>query len=197
MRQNFLDMTQHFASPLLLRKVLSLSFLLSAGVAFQACDKDDPEPVHEPEVITTVEVTLVPTGGGIPITLKFFDADGEQGSIAPLTTVSGNLEASTTYSAVIELSNETVNPVADVTAEVAEEGEDHLFCFDTSENITVEYADEDASGLPLGILTIWTTGTAGEAAVTLSLRHQPGTKTGECPGSGESDAEVTFDLTIN
>ena len=178
---------------------LSISILLAVITMFQACDKEDPKPVHEAELITTVQVTLVPEGNGIPVTLKFVDADGEQGSIAPITTVSGSLKPSTSYSAVIELKNETVNPVADITEEVAEEAEDHLFCFDASGDISVAYVeeDEDANGLPLGLLTTWTTGSAGNATVTLSLRHQPGTKTGECPGSGETDVEVTFDLVIN
>lgn len=190
-------MKKYFRNAAFLFNALAAACLLGLVMMFQSCDNDDPEPVNEEELITTVEVTLLPEGGGIPVTLKFFDADGEQGNVAPLITVSSSLTASTTYAAVIELTNETVNPVADITQEVAEEAEDHLFCFNTSQNLTVEYEDQDANGLPLGLLTSWTTGSAGAASVTLSLRHQPETKTGECPGGGETDVEITFDLMVN
>lgn len=169
-------------------------FLMSALLL--SCDKDEPEPVNEEEVITTVEVTLTPEGGGIPVTLKFYDADGELGSIAPLVTVSGSLKSATTYEAQIKLLNETENPAGDISLEVKEEANDHLVCFDVTGNIAVQYLDADANNLPLGLLTSWTTGAPGNAAVTIVLRHQAGTKTGACPGAGETDVEVSFDLLI-
>lgn len=174
-----------------------LFVFLFAVLTFAGCDNEDPKPVNEEEVITTLEVTLVPDVGGIPVTLKFYDADGEQGNIAPLVTVSGPLKAGSTYSGVIELWNETANPPVNITEEVAEEAGDHLFCFDVSGDITIGYADEDGKGLPIGVITSWTVGQAGPAQVTVSLRHQVGTKTGDCPGSGETDVEVAFDVEVN
>ena len=173
-------------------------FLVSfALVTFSGCDKDDPKPVNDQEVITTLQITLVPDGGGSPVTLKFFDADGEQGSTAPVITVSGPLSASTLYPGIIELKNETTNPVGNIAEEVAEEGHDHLFCFEAaSDLVTVAYEDEDSNGLPLGLITSWQVGAAGTTTVTVSLRHQAGTKTGECPGSGETDVQVTFNVQI-
>lgn len=177
-------------------RVLSVA-LLSAVIFFSGCDKDDPAPVNEEEVITTLEVTLVPEGGGASVTLKFFDADGEQGSTAPVLTISDALQASTVYSSIIELKNETVNPAGNISEEIAEEADDHLFCFDSSaDNISFQYEDQDSNGLPLGLLTTWTTGTPGGTTVTIRLRHQPATKTGQCPGSGETDVEVSFDLVV-
>jgi len=176
---------------------LALIVLLPSLLTFSACDNDDPKPVNEEEVITTVEVTLVPEDSGIPVTLKFFDADGEQGSIAPLITVSGALKAGTVYSGVIALWNETENPPINITDEVAEEAEEHLFCFAVSGDLTVSHDDQDANGYPIGLLTTWEAGAAGTAQVTLSLRHQPGTKTGECPGGGETDIQIVFDLDVN
>ncbi len=179
-----------------------LSFLRSASIAitaillFNRCDKTDPEPVNEEEVITTFQITLASTGAH-PVTLKFFDVDGEQGSIEPVITVSGSLKASTLYTAIIELKNETTNPAINVSEEVAEEADDHLFCFDSSApNVVIDYEDEDSNGLPLGLVSSWQTAAAGETSVTVALRHQAGTKTGECPGAGETDVEVTFDLLV-
>lgn len=169
-------------------------FLLS--VLLLSCEKDEPEPVNEEEVITTVEVILTPEGGGIPVTLKFYDADGELGSIAPLVTVSGSLKSSTTYTAEIKLLNETENPPGDISLEVKEEAKDHLVCFNVAGNIVIQYLDTDANNLPLGLVSSWTTGAPGDASVTIALRHQAGTKTGECPGVGETDVEVSFNLLI-
>lgn len=181
----------------LFRHTCVLAVVLLSIVFLESCDKKDPTPVHEPEVITTVEVTLVADGSVTPVTLKFFDEDGEQGSIAPVLTVSSPLKAGTTYSAVIELWNETVDPPGNVSAEVAGEADDHLFCFDVSGDITINYKDQDGKGRPIGMLTTWDVGAAGSAQVILSLRHQPDIKTGECPGGGETDVQITFDLDIN
>lgn len=159
------------------------------------CDNKDPKPVNEEEVITTFTVTLVPDDGSASVTLKFYDADGEFGSIAPVVTVSGPLKAGTQYAAVIELLNETLEPVQSVSEEIVEEADAHLFCYTTT-NVEVAYADEDANGLAIGLLTTWTAGAAGDARVEIALRHQPETKTGECPGPGETDAQVEFQLQI-
>jgi hypothetical protein len=173
---------------------------ISALILFVAClcscHPDDPKPVNEEEVITTIRITLTPAVGTRPVNLVFFDADGEQGNIQPEITVSGALQASMMYSAVITLKNETVNPPIDVSAEISEEGDDHLFCFTSGSNISIDYSDDDTNGLPIGLKSAWETGQAGAAAVTVALRHQPETKTGDCPGSGETDVEVTFNVTV-
>lgn len=174
-----------------------LLILVGAILTFSSCDKEDPKPVNEEEVITTFEITLLPDAGGTPVTLEFVDADGEQGSMAPVISVSGPLEAGSSYSGIIALWNETANPPANITEEVAEEADDHLFCFDVSGDIAISYADEDENGLPIGVITSWSVGEAGPAKVTVSLRHQAGTKTGTCPGGGETDVEVAFDLQVN
>lgn len=166
------------------------------AMIFSACSPDDPKPVNEEEVITTLEVTLVPEAGGTPVVLRFFDADGEHGSIAPEITVSGPLQNNSRYSAIIVLQNETEEPAVSISDEVIEEAEAHLFCFEISGDIGISYEDEDANGLPLGILTSWETGAPGATRVTVILRHQPGTKTGDCPGGGDTDVQVAFDLNV-
>ena len=177
------------------RNVITTLFFLSIFFV-QSCIREDPKPVNDQEVITTVTVTLAPDGGGDAVTLKFFDADGELGDIEPMITVSGAITASTTYVASIELLNETVSPVEAISAEIAVEAHDHLFCFDVTGSISISYEDEDKNGLPLGLITTWETGAAGEAAVTITLRHQQGTKTGACPGSGDTDVQITFPVTV-
>jgi hypothetical protein len=169
---------------------------MAAFSLLQSCNREDPQPVNEEEVITTLQVNLAPVGGGEPVTLKFFDGDGELGAIAPVITVSGSLKPSTTYATTIQLLNETVVPADDISLEVEEEANDHLICFDGTANISIDYEDADDNGLPLGLATSWVTGSASQGYVTISLRHQAGTKTGVCPGGGETDVEVTFNVKV-
>jgi hypothetical protein len=187
----------HFVTRWLSRLFLG-SFLL-ATLLLVSCG-DDPEPANEEELITTLTVTLTPTVGD-PITMTFKDLDGEGAGVPQYIYSTGGdaavLSASTTYSATITLLNESVNPAENLTVEIEEEAEEHLFCFTTGgATINVSYIDEDSNTLPVGLTTNWDTGAAGTGTVTVVLRHQPGTKTGVCPGSGETDIEVTFDITI-
>jgi hypothetical protein len=171
---------------------------------------DDPEPPNEEELITTMIVTLTPQDGGPTVTLNFKDLDGD-GPGAPVFTYSPNtggenpaaiLAASTVYNATIELLNEAENPVENITEEIEDEADEHLFCFThTGLNLTFDYADTEADYLGsgsavVGLATTWTTGEASSGTVKIILRHQPGTKTGDCPGSGETDIEVTFNIVI-
>lgn len=170
------------------------TFLFATTLLLTGCDNDDPAPVNEEEVITTVEVTLTPATGNV-VTLRYFDADGDAGSTQPVIT-GGTLVANLMYTGTITLLNETESPAEDVTEEIEEEDEDHLFCFEiTSANLEVSYADQDDQGLGIGLRTSWMAGAPSQGSVTVTLLHQPGTKNGDCSG-GDTDIEVTFPITI-
>jgi len=47
-----------------MKTIKLLSVLFIASILFTSCDNDDPEPVNEEEVITTMTATLTPVGGG-------------------------------------------------------------------------------------------------------------------------------------
>lgn len=189
----------------------SLSTILVATLLLVGACSDDPKPTNEEELITTLRVTLVPRNEGQTVTLEFYDEDGD-GSIAPVYTYNpstgegslGRLAANTVYDATIQFLNETENPAENITEEIEEEADDHLICFTESlTGLTIEYADSEADYLTggssrvVGLSTTWTTTAAtGQGTVVLALRHQPGTKTGSCPGSGDTDVEVTFNVSI-
>ncbi len=208
MKQN----TQTSGKASLLSCLLSCTFLV-ATMLLMSCG-DDPEPANEEELITTLTVTLVPQGGGTTVTMQFRDLDGA-GANPPVYTYSPNtggtspsalLAANTTYDASIELLNESKTPAEDITIEIKEEADEHLFCFNTSVSgggsLSIQYADKESDYIAggadrvVGLKTTWTAGNAGSGTVTIILRHQPGTKTGACPGSGETDIEVTFNFVI-
>lgn len=168
--------------------------ILTLTVIFSSCD-NDPDPVNEEETITTVNVALTPVGQGTNVTLQFKDLDGA-GTGQPVKTIVGPVIANKTYTAVITFLNEAGATPVDITAEVNNESSAHLLCFTTTGNLQVVASDADANGMPIGLTSTWTTGASGNANVKILLRHQPGTKTGICPGTGETDAEVDFDLAI-
>lgn len=186
------------------------TFLLATSLLIGACS-DDPKPTNEEELITTVRVTLVPQADGETVTLEFFDEDGD-GSIEPVYTYNpstgegsvGVLAANTVYDATIQFLNETENPAENISEEIEEEADEHLVCFSESlTGLTITYADTEADYLTggssrvVGLSSLWSTSSStGQGTVTLTLRHQPGTKTGECPGSGDTDVEVTFNVSI-
>jgi len=180
-------------------KILFIALMAIALLTMTSCGDDDVDIPIEPEVITTLNYTL--TGGGTTVTLSFLDPDGDGGNAPTIT--SGTLAANTTYSGSIELLNESdPDDVEDITEEVAEEDEEHQFFFQTTGGISVDYDDADADGNPLGLANTLTTGAAGDGSVTITLRHEPnkggdGVAEGNIANAGgETDIEVTFDVTV-
>jgi hypothetical protein len=176
--------------------------LASIIILAASCSDDDPIVVNEEEVITTVTVTLTPEDGGTSIVLNSVDLDGD-GPDAPVVTVSGDLAANTTYTGATEVLNETEDPAEDITEEVLEEGVDHQFFYTFSNGLaSTTYTDTDENGDPIGITFTLTTTDAGSESLTVSLIHEPNKSgSGVVDGSitnadGETDAEVTFPLTI-
>jgi len=172
-------------------------------MSLTSCSSDDPEIVNEEELITTLKVTLTPQGGGSVVTLQLQDLDGD-GPNAPVTTVSGPLQANTTYTGVTQVLNETESPAEDITLEVEEEGDEHQFFYTFSNSTaSIKYTDEDVNKNPIGIKFDMTTTNAGIVAMTVTLRHEPnkaasGVSTGNITNAGgETDVEATFNLTVN
>jgi hypothetical protein len=159
---------------------------------------DDPSPVNEEELITTVIVELTPlTGGGNTIILQYYDEDGI-GSISPIKTISGGpLAANQEYTGEVTFLNETESPAEDITEEIKAETNDHLLCYSITGLIgEIQSIDSDGNAKPIGLTTLWSMGAASAGNVKITLRHQPGTKSGVCPGTGDTDIEVDFDLVV-
>ena len=171
---------------------------------FVACKKDDPkEPVipNEEEVITTLNFTLTPVGGGTPVEFKFKDLDGDGGNPPEISV--GKLDTNTQYTGSVELLNELETPADDITIEVREEAEEHQFFFQsTASGLSVAYDDLDEDGKPIGLVTTITTQGASTGTLTITLKHEPvkdasGVSMGDITNAGgETDIEVTFDVGI-
>ena len=173
--------------------------LLASTLIFASCSDDDdntPEPVNEEEVITTLTVTL--ESGSDTVVMQYQDLDGD-GPDAATVTVSGSLNANTTYDGSIVLLNETESPAENVTEEIEEEDLDHQFFYTVGSGLDVaaEYVDADSEGNPLGLSFILNTGVASSGGLTFTLRHEPNKpNTGLENAGGETDIEVTFDVTV-
>ena len=127
-----------------------------------------------------------------------------------------NLKMGITYELSLSLINELAepsDPEYDITQEVEEEGAEHMFVFGWTGNVfsdptgdgnidnrsdAVNYEDEDEGGLPIGITTKWTTGSASSGTFRIVLKHQPGLKTTTSDVAvGETDLDVEFELNVN
>jgi hypothetical protein len=194
-----------------------ICLLLVTGSLFflSSCKKDDPKPENIPEAITKATLTFTPTGGA-PIIVTATDPDGD-GPKARVLSGPINLVKNVSYTLTITLINELAKPTDpeyDVTAEVEEEKDEHLFFFAWTNNTfssptgngnvdnrndVVNYADADNNSLPLGLETNWTTINAtGTGTFQVILKHQPNLKSATTTSTdGESDLDVTFNLTVN
>ena len=106
------------------KQILILPFLVIALI-FTGCSDDDPIPVNEQEVITTVEVTLSDGTNSYVLIWEDLDGDGPD-----LPVITGATIPAGDYNGDIQLFNKTVDPTDDeyvVTVEILEEDLDHQF----------------------------------------------------------------------
>jgi len=180
--------------------VLSLILTFSCS----SDDNDNPLPVNEEEVITTVRITLTPQGGGTTVVFQSQDLDGD-GPNTPVVTISDDLISFADYNASIEILNELENPAEDITIEVEEEDEDHQFfySFSNASNATVTYTDADEDGNPVGLSFILSTDDVNTETLVVTLRHElnkfaDGVSDGIITNAGgETDVETAFTFNVS
>ena len=184
--------------------IKKISLILTLSVIIFSCKKDkdpapeNPPPVNQGEVITTVKLLFTDSANTSSTNIfTFKDADGEGGN-GPTVFDTIKITANKTYFVSLLLLDETKNPVDTISNEVLEEANEHMFFFHHSAvNITTSYLDFDTNNppLPIGLSTKWKTGSASNGSSQIILKHQPGVKNGtEIPG--ETDIDVTFTTKI-
>ena len=180
----------------LIIRLLSISILIIL-LTLSSCSDDETVIPNEEELITTLIFTLTPDGGGTPVVFSFRDLDGDGGNDPVI--VNGILDPQRQYSGSIQVLNESESPAEDITLEVEEEAEEHQFFFaiENGLNLTFEYDDLDADQNEIGLETVWITGFDSSGDVTITLQHEPmKPNTGLADAGGETDIEVTFEVTI-
>lgn len=194
---------------------IASSLLLGLILFLAACNNEDdlPPVENEEETITHVTLTFTPQGGGTPVEATWVDADGEGSGNPVLSDIV--LAPNTTYTLGIELSNRLdPDDPEDITEEVEEEGAEHMFFFGWTDGLftdptgdgnigegnrsnPVNYEDEDANGLPLGLETSWTTGDAATGTFRVMLAHQPDEKSETSSSTtGDPDVDIAWDLIV-
>lgn len=182
-------------------KILAILVIATSILSSCSSDDDNPTPVIEEEVITTLKVTLV--NGTNQVVLESKDADGD-GPNEPVLTVTGDLMIGTTYDGTIQLLNELESPAENITEEVEEKDEEHQFFFDPTNDVaTFVYNDNDSNNNPIGLKFKMTTANEIKTGkITFTLIHEPNkTADGVAEGNianagGEKDIEATFDVTL-
>ena len=189
----------------------TLPLLLTALAALAGCDDvenpdHDHDHDHEHGLITAVELTFSPQGGGDASTFTW-DEDGDKDEIV--------LAAGAAYDLSVAFLNSEEDPVEDVTGEIEEDAEAHqVFWLGSGVEdglVSYSYEDADANGLPLGLDNVMSADAAGSGDLRVVLRHMP-----EEDGSavkveglaevvaadgfggvgGDSDVDATFSLTV-
>jgi hypothetical protein len=188
-------------------------FLLTSMISFIGCDTDDPVREDVPELITKATLSFA-SPGEQPVEATATDPDGE--GVQDLQVDSPiELDALKSYTLTITLINGLAQPTDaayDISQEVEEEGGEHMFFFSWTNNVfsdptgngnidnrsdRVQYEDEDASGLPLGLKTRWTTAAASSGNIRVVLKHQPDQKSPTSTSStGETDLDLTFEIMV-
>jgi len=146
-----------------------------------SCGDDDDEPMpmpmdmdmdnEEEEEISQVVLTFTPENGEDAVTATWLDADGDGSGAPSIDDIA--LAEGVTYTLTMTLANTLGSTDEDITAEILEEDEDHMFFFSFTDGIYADpsgdgnvdnrsdplnYNDQDANGQPVGLSTTWTAG---------------------------------------
>lgn len=180
---------KNFYSPL-------VTLFLAALLFFSSC-KPKSSNTNESELITTAQLVIKDAATQAVIdTVTFKDPDGD-GVQSPTVFDSIVLSPATNYAVELILLDESKNPIVNITSEIREEADAHLFVYTATPAslATILITDKDSNNLPLGITTNWSTGNAGRGTLSLILKHQPGVKNGT-PSPGDTDVSIDFPLII-
>jgi hypothetical protein len=184
----------------IMKKYLSI---LVAVILFTACKKDDHlHPHDDNELITRVELKFTDAATKTTLTYTFQDKDADP-KTAPEKFDKIVLNKGVTYTMSVGVFDDTKSPAKDITEEINEESDSHLFVFKTNPAslLAVSILDKDKNGLPIGLSSsAKTSATAGTGKLNVLLKHQPvlngaKVKTGQEAG-GSTDIDLTFDIEV-
>ena len=199
-----------------LKFVFSL-LIVGSVLLFTGCGKDDPKPENIPETITKATLTFT-SDGVAPVIVTATDPDGD-GPKPRVLSGPISLVKNTSYTLTVTLINELAKPTDpeyNVTDEIEEEADEHIFFFAWTDNTfsnptgngnidnrtdPVNYNDKDGKNLPLGLSTAWTTANVASGIIAgtfnIMLKHQPDLKSATSKSTdGKTDLNVTFELSV-
>lgn len=167
-------------------------------------DPTSPDPGNEQELITKVVLTLTESGSSNMVTATYNDPDGPGGAAPTIDTLT--VKAGSTYVGTVQLFDETKNPIANLTEEVAEEAEEHQFFYtpqgELAGRLVLTILDKDSKNLPVGLkfsVAVSSgppvTGSAANSLNVVLSHFDEVTKSGT-DRSDESDVDINVPVTI-
>lgn len=188
---------------------LPFLFFVLLLIGMSGCKDDAPAQEASAKEITKVQLIFSDKAGGAPITVNAVDPDGA--GPMPLETLPYELEAASEYDLFLKLENEITGE--DLTRQIEGAADQHMVFFGFSEGLfvspegdgnidaradRVNYLDRDAKQLPLGLITAWVTGDAGEkGTLRLMLKHQPNVKSETSSSSdGITDLDISWEVSL-
>ncbi len=163
---------------------------------------EDFEPSDDNELITTVKLTFTPqeqNTGDTPLVFYWKDVQGD-GIVDRLDPIELNSE--TQYDLKLELFDETKSPKEDISEDIEEEADVHLFVYKVlpASLMKVSIKDRDNNGLALGLRSDVKTSSKGYGKLRVQLKHQPPVngrriKNGQ-EDIGSTDVDVEFNLIV-
>ena len=181
------------------------TMLFCCVMLITSCKKDEDDapgpnmpPVNEEELLTTVRITFNTLSDAEYKYFVFTDLDGDGGN-APVITAD-TLSEDSIYSMNIEVLNESVSPIEEITQEIIAEGVDHQFFYQvTGANLLLAYGDADTNAMPIGQSGTCIAGGPSIGTLKITLRHMSGTGVsfGDITNAGgDTDIEVTFPAVV-
>lgn len=183
-----------------MKKIIFASICATVLISFASCKKDKPAPVpDEQELITTLIIRLNDSAG-FDQTFQYKITGGYNTASPTIQIDTVKIPSGKRYHATLMVLNESKSPVEDITTEILEKNEEHLFVFQSSpaELLQVSNGNKDAKGLPLNQEFTLTSDKAGSGTFRITLMHQPTNKNGSTPQSagGETDLEAGFPVLV-
>ncbi|HRO43516.1 MAG TPA: hypothetical protein PL009_11830 [Flavipsychrobacter sp.] len=175
--------------------------LLSAifGLAFSACKKDPAKPVEQ-ELITTVRLNVMGNDGfAQSFSYKVENGFGNSPGSIQIDTL--KLMANTSYSVSAQVLNEKETPPEDVTLEVIQEMDKHMFTYLSTPisgagAVKVATGNMDHNGMQFYQSITLETGAAGSGQLKVTLQHFAGEKPSTAFVLSETDAEAIFPVIL-
>lgn len=193
----------------MMKQIQKILFALVVLFGVASCTKE-PDIIEEPkpqefELITTVRVKA--TNANNSTDVKVFNYKVENGFHSGTVDFQVDdiiLAANTVYNIEMFVLDETNTPPYDVTDEIIQERNSHLFYYESTPDsgagsITVSDRDKDDNGQDFARVCKWQTGASGTGELKITLIHGPRNKdatTREGVGGG-ADAEVIYPVRLN
>lgn len=182
----------------------SLWLVLAVSLLTGACKRevDNPAPTDDNEAITTATLTL--TSQTTPVQTVTATVENLN-TTADVSRATLNLRANATYTGAVTLLDKTKTPTLDVSAEVKQEANEHLFIYTftpavgSPASMTIAATDKDTNPAPgpypVGLATQVNTGAVGTGILKVILKHQPNAKNGTT-SPGTTDLDTDFNVII-